>query len=138
MSRGPNDPAMRLYVRRVVPTMLLYVALICVVPFVIHIMRATGPLLWLLAALPALPLCAVFWFIGRLFTGLKDEYVRMLEVRKALIATGFALSLSSIWGWLEVYGQAPHVSMYVVPVAWFVGLVIGSIANALIERRGTP
>ena len=136
MSLSNADPAMARYVRRVVPTMTLYVALICAAPFVIHWLRATGPLLWLLAVLPALPLCAVFWFIGRLFADLKDEYVRMLEVRKALIATGFALSLSSIWGWLEVYGQAPHVSMYVVPVAWFVGLVIGSIANALIERRG--
>jgi hypothetical protein len=138
MSRGHVDPAMDAYVRRVVPTMILYVALIIAVPFIIHGLSATGPLLWLLAALPALPLCAVFWFFGRLFTDLRDDYVRMLEVRKALIATGFALSLASIWGWLEVYGQAPHVSMYVVPVAWFAGLAIGSLVNFLIERQSRP
>jgi hypothetical protein len=137
VSRRDVDPAMRAYELRVIPAMVLYVALICAAPFIIYAVEARGPLLWLLAALPAVPLCAVFWFFGRLYADLRDEYVRMLEIRRALVATGFALSLSSIWGFLEVYGHAPHVSMYVVPVAWFAGLAIGSLVNFVIARRAS-
>jgi hypothetical protein len=136
MSRGRIDPAMRAYVRRFVPTMIVYVVLVWTVPFILQRLTPTGPLLWLIAALPAVPLCAVFWIIGRLFMELRDEYLRMIEVRKALIATGFAMMLATVWGFLEVYADAPHVPLYAVPIAWFAGLGVGAAANALIERRG--
>lgn len=131
------DPAMRAYVRRVVPTMVLYVVLICAVPFVIWALAPSGPLLWLLAVIPALPLCAVFWFVGRLLTDLRDEYLRMLEVRKALVATGAVMMLATAWGFLEVYAHAPHIPLYFVPIMWFPALGLGAVFNAIAERRGS-
>ncbi|MGY2733036.1 hypothetical protein [Sphingomonas sp. UYP23] len=130
------DPADRAYLRRFVPAMALYVVLVWVSPFLIRALHAEGPLLWLIALLPAFPLSAVFWIIGRYLVDLRDEYRRMLEVRKALVATGFAMTLATGWGVLEVYAHAPHVPLFFVPIAWFAGLGLGSAVNAVIERRG--
>ncbi len=130
-----RDPAFGRYLRRFFPTMALYVALVWISPLAIETTGATGPLLWGMAILPALPLMAVFWIIGRLLIELRDEYVRMIEIRKALVATGFAMSAASAWGFLEVYADAPHLPLFTVPILWFGGLAIGSVVNLVLERR---
>lgn len=127
--------AIRTYLRRFVPTMILYVMLVPATPLLIRATEAKGPLLWVLAALPALPLCAVFWIIGAYLAAIEDEFVRVLEVRKALIATGFAMSVASIWGFLQVYAKAPDLPLFYVPILWFAGLGIGSVVNYVTERR---
>lgn len=136
MNATRTDPAFRAYVRRFFPTMALYVVLVWASPFAIEASGAAGPLLWAIAILPALPLMGVFWIIGRLLIELRDEYVRMLEIRKALVATGFAMSAASAWGFLEVYATAPHLPLFTVPILWFGGLAIGSLVNLLLERNG--
>lgn len=139
MSSSPRtDPAFRAYLRRFLPTMALYVALVFVSPGLIYALHPQGPLLWAIAILPALPLMAVFWIIGMLLVELRDEYVRMLEVRKALVATGFALSAASAWGFLEVYAQAPHLPLFWVPILWFGGLGLGSLVNAVMAGQPSP
>ncbi|OQW78389.1 MAG: hypothetical protein BVN33_00610 [Proteobacteria bacterium ST_bin13] len=132
-----TDPAFRAYLRRFFPTMALYVILVWASPFAIESTGATGPLLWAIAILPALPLMAVFWIIGRLLIELRDEYIRMLQIRQALVATGFAMSAASAWGFLEVYAHAPHLPLFTVPILWFGGLLIGSIVNVVLERQAS-
>lgn len=128
------DPAARAYLRRFFPTMAAYVVLVWVAPLTIHVLRPSGPLLWAIALLPAVPLSAVFFVIGRYLLDLRDEYRRLLEVRKALIATGFAMTLATGWGFLEVYAHAPNLPLFTVPIAWFAGLGVGSAVNAFGER----
>ncbi len=136
MSSSPRtDPAFRAYLRRFFPTMALYAAMVFVSPWLIDAMQPQGPLLWAIAILPALPIMAVFWIIGMLLIELRDEYVRMLEIRKALVATGFAMSAASGWGFLEVYAQAPHLPLFTVPILWFGGLGLGSLVNAVMSRQ---
>ena len=129
-----RDPAFGRYLRRFFPTMALYVALVWISPYAIWATEAQGPLLWGLAILPAIPLMAVFWIIGRLLIELRDEYVRMLQIRQALVATGFAMSAASAWGFLEVYADAQHLPLFTVPILWFAGLGIGSVVNLIVER----
>ncbi len=130
-----RDRASKAYFKRFVPIMLAYCVLVFESPLLIRATHATGPLLWGLAVLPALPLIGVFWVIGQYFLDLRDDYVRLLEVRKALVATGLTMSLASGWGFLEIYAQAPHIAMFFVPVIWFAGLGIGAFVNFMIERR---
>jgi hypothetical protein len=96
----------------------------------------TGPLAYAAAALPALPIIAVFALFGRLLVELKDEYVRMLMVRQSLIATAFALSVATVWGFLESFGLVAHVEGYWAAILWFMGLGLGGCVNAMLERRG--
>lgn len=129
-----RNPAARAYLHRFVPTMLAYVVLVFAVPVAIRALGAQGLLLWLLALLPALPIIAVFVLIARYIVELTDEYLRVLEVRKALVATAFTLSIASIWGFLEIYADAVHLPTFYIPVIWFGGLGVGSLVNLIVER----
>lgn len=88
-----------------------------------------------ISVLPALPIVGVFALIGRYLVEEHDEYLRMLQVRQILIATAFALSTATVWGFLESFGQARHLDSYWVAIAWFGGLGIGAIVNKVIEGR---
>jgi hypothetical protein len=67
---------------------------------------------------------------------LRDEYLRMLEIRKALIATGVTMSIAAGWGFLEIYADAPHLPLFFVPVIWFAGLAVGAVVNIVFVHRG--
>jgi hypothetical protein len=94
----------------------------------------TGPLAYLLALLPGVSVAAIFWAIGRLLVEEKDEYQRMLLVRQSLVATGFTLSVVTMWGFLENFDLVPHVDAFYVAVLWFGGLALGSCVNWLMLR----
>jgi hypothetical protein len=86
---------------------------------------------YLVAILPALPLVGIFAAMGRYLTEEQDEYVRMLMVRQALWAMGFALSCATIWGFLDNFGLVGHIDGYWIVAAWYFGQGIGSIVNKL-------
>jgi hypothetical protein len=126
-----NNAAQRAYQRRAVPLMGTYVVAL-VVAIVLHDRFApTGPLAVALAILPALPLIGVIWAMGRLLVEEQDEYLRSLHVRQFMIATGFMLAVTCIWGFLETFELVPHVPMYWAFVIWCAGLGIGTLVNEL-------
>lgn len=123
-----TNPAQRAYLRRFVPTMSLYVAaMIGVRTLMTSAHPPTGALAYALAALPALPIMGVFWIMGRYLVEEQDEYVRMLRVRQILIATGLTLSLTTLWGFLEILADAPHIPLFYVTVVWMAGLAVAAL-----------
>ena len=91
----------------------------------------TGLGAYLIAILPALPIIGVFAAMGRYLVDEQDEYLRMLTVRQTLWATGFALSIATIWGFLESFELVDHVDAYYIAVLWFGGLGLGACMNRL-------
>ena len=75
-----------------------------------------GPSAYLAAVLPALPIIGIFAAIGRYLVEEHDEYVRMLMVRQTLWASAFALSVATVWGFLESFDMVGHVEAYYVAV----------------------
>jgi hypothetical protein len=69
--------------------------------------------------------------MGRYLVDEQDEYVRMLTVRQTLWATGFALSIATVWGFLESFDMVGHIESYYVATLWFGGLGFGSLMNRL-------
>lgn len=126
------SPANRAYLRRFIPMMILYVVIIVASAWMEQRFAPTGPLAVLLAILPALPLIGVVWAFGRLIVEEQDEYLRSLTVRQFMIATGFMLCVTSIWGFLDAFGQVPHMPMYWAFIIWCVGLGVGTLVN---EKR---
>ena len=126
-----RTPAWKRYNWRVVWLSLLYAAalLLAVYGFKHHLL--SGGLAYVVAVLPALPIIGIFASIGRYLVEEQDEYVRMLMVRQTLWASGFALSLATIWGFLESFDLAGHVEAYYIAVAWFFGLGLGGVINKL-------
>ena len=90
-----------------------------------------GPIAWVAAILPALPIIGIFAAMGRYLIEEQDEYIRMILVRQTLWASGFALSVATVWGFLENFDLVEHVDAYSVAIVWFFGLGIGSIVNRI-------
>lgn len=130
------SPAKWRYEKRVVILSLVYsIALVgAVYAFKHHLL--SGPVAYVAAILPALPIIGIFAAMGFYLVEEQDEYVRMVMVRQTLWASGFALSIATIWGFLESFDLVTHVAAYYVSVLWFAGLGLGACANRLTLGRG--
>jgi hypothetical protein len=128
---GGKSAAQRAYLRRFLPLMLAYAAMLIGAVWLNKTVAPSGALAVALASLPALPLVGVIWAMGRLLVEEKDEYQRSLSVRQFLIATGFMLVVACVWGFLETFGQVPHLPMYWAFIIWCAGLGIGSAVNEM-------
>ena len=128
-------PAQRVYNRRVLVLSAGYAVLLMGSVYAFRHGLVHGPVAWLAATLPALPIIGVFVAIGRYLVDERDEYVRMLMVRQTLWASGFALSIATLWGFLESFAVVGHVESFYVAVLWFAGLGLGSCANRLTMAR---
>ena len=130
------SPAGWRYNKRVVILSLIYAAFLigAVYGFKHHLV--SGVFTWIVAILPALPIIGIFAAIGLYLVEEQDEYVRMLMVRQTLWASGIALSLATVWGFLENFDVAGHIDAYYICVVWFAGLGIGGIINKLTLGEG--
>ena len=129
MRLNNKNPAMRRYLWRLAISMLFYMAFLFIA--LRYVNEVTGPLAYLLGALPGIAVLGVFWAIGRLLIEETDEYLRMLLVRQTLVATAFSLSIATVWGFLENVKLVPHVDAFYIAILWFVGLGVGSLVNWL-------
>lgn len=131
-----KSPAMTRYVKRLAVLMVIYTLLILGVGFLFRLAPPSGVLAYAAAVLPALPLLGVFWAIFRLLAEESDEYIRHLLVRQVLFATGFCLSIMTVWEFLQNFDVLPAgTGGFGTTFVWFVGLGIGTIINALAARR---
>ena len=131
MARGH---AIRRYNRAVIILSIGYVALLFTAQITIGRYGLAGPIAHLVAILPALPIIGIFGAIGRYLVEEGDEYLRLLTVRQTLVASGFALSIATAWGFLESFDLAGHFDAYWIAVIWFVGLGVGSLVNKVAGR----
>ena len=132
----PSTPARRRYTRSVLLLSAAYaLILLGTVGFFRNHPGIADASAYVIAALPALPIVGIVVVIGRYLIEERDEYLRMLLARQALIATGIMLSVATIWGFVEDAGLARHVPAYDAAVLWFFGLGVGALVNKLIERR---
>lgn len=127
--------AFRRYNITVVTLSAAYGVLLVSAELLVHRHILTGPLAYPAAVLPALPIIGMFAAIGRYLLEESDEYLKMLMVRQSLVASGFALSVATIWGFLESFDLVAHLDSYWVAVAWFGGLGLGECVNRAIARH---
>src|SRR5215208_28174 len=125
------NSAQKRYQWRLIWLSLLYAAFLIGAVYGFKHRLLTGGLAYVAAVLPALPIIGIFAAIGRYLVEEQDEYVRMLMVRQTLWASGFALSVATVWGFLENFDLVEHVDAYSVAIVWFVGLALGAGINKL-------
>jgi Kef-type K+ transport system membrane component KefB len=125
------NQAQRRYNKRVIGLSLLYALFLVSAVWLFRHDRPSGALAWLVAILPALPLFGIFVAMGRYLVEESDEYLRAMETRKSLIATGFMLIVTTGWGFLQSFELAPHVDFYWAAILWFAGLGVGGCVQRL-------
>ena len=125
----PNPTTGR-YIRRMIAILVVYLAGIILASLVVDRAAPLGPLTIALALLPGMAMIAAIWAMGRFIADLTDEYLRMLEVRKVLTATGVTLAITSVWGLIELYSDAvPRLPVFYVFPIWCGGLFVGQFVN---------
>jgi uncharacterized YccA/Bax inhibitor family protein len=126
-----RSPAMKHYNQRVIALSALYALFLFGAIYGFNHHLVNGAVAYIAAILPALPILGIFAAMGRYLLDEQDEYVRMLTVRQTLWATAFALSVATIWGFLESFELVGHIDAYYVAVLWFGGLGLGACINKL-------
>lgn len=130
-----RNPATRRYNQRVLSLSVAYVLALFGAIYLFKHHLVPSPLAYAVAILPALPIVGVFGAIGAYLVEEQDEYQRMLMIRQTLWASGFSLSLATVWGFLESFDMVGHVEAFYVAVLWFGGLGLGALANRLTIGR---
>lgn len=130
------NPAYRRYARRMLPLSLVYVGAIALATRLIPDNAAADAQTVGLALLPGLAVIGWIWAMGRLLVELEDEYLRMLEVRKFLVATGLTLAVCSVWGLLQLFAPSvPKLPLFFVFPLWALCLFAGMLFNRLTLGR---
>ena len=48
-----------------------------------------------------------------------DEFMRALLAKRFIVASGLAMAIATAWGFMESYGDAPHIPAWIIyPLFW--------------------
>lgn len=127
-----RSPAMRRYFIRLVVLISIYLVALFVAVRAFRADAVEGLLAYALAIVPALPIIGVFWAVMRLLVEEPDEFIRMMQVRQCLVATGFCLTVMTIWEFLQNFELVPPGNGgFGAAFFWFAGLGVGAIYNRI-------
>ena len=111
---GPMPTAVRRYMRRFLPAMLAYVVVLFGSLWSIRQLHPQGPLLWLLAVAPAVPIAGAITAMGLYLVEETDEFLRAVLVQSMLWGIGAVMVFCTAWGFLENVALVPHLPVYLV------------------------
>lgn len=131
MAGSARNPAYRRYLRRMLPISIAYVAAVALASRLVPDHAPASVATVSLALVPGMAVLGWIWAMARLLVELDDEYLRLLEIRKFLVATGVMLAVTSIWGLLEFHTDVPRLPVFFAFPIWCAGLVVGQIVNRL-------
>ena len=127
-----RSPALKRYLKRMVILMSLYLLALFVAVRAFRADAIHGIPAYALAIAPALPIIGVFWAVMRFLMEESDEFIRMLQVRQCLVATGFCLTVMTVWEFLQNFELVPPGNGgFGAAFFWFLGLGIGGVYNKL-------
>ncbi|WP_297506654.1 hypothetical protein [uncultured Caulobacter sp.] len=132
LKAGRIGPAMRRYRRRLAGAMLAYCVALMGSLALLRGGALTGPLLWIVAAAPAIPILGVLVVMGLYLKEEPDEFERAVHVEAMLWGLGVVLALTTVWGFLSNAQVVPAPPLFLVfplfCLAW-------GVSQPLIRRR---
>ncbi|THD81828.1 MAG: hypothetical protein E7812_03170 [Phenylobacterium sp.] len=124
--------ARRRYKTRIALAGGLYIVVLVAVLWLFNTSPPTGPVRYVLAVAPALPILGIFFVTAQYLMEEADEFRRMTMVQAMLWGLGLALSFSTVWGFLEAFAGAPLIHLYWVFPIYSFG---AGVAQPLVGRR---
>lgn len=124
--------AARQYRRRLLLTMLGYVAALS---FAVHFtdrQRPAGLEAYGVALLPAIPVLGMIAIVGMYLADEQDEYQRTVLIQSMVWSMGLTLATLTVWGFLQDFANIMHFQPYLAfPLFWgFVG-----VTSPLVRRK---
>jgi len=112
------NPAIRHFIARFVSMIAVYVLVSLAIIHYLVRSHPTGPILYVLAVLPAIPIIGSIVVVGLYLSEEKDEFLRTVFERSLLWGMGGTLAMTSTCGFLEMFAHVHLTSRYVSPLFW--------------------
>jgi hypothetical protein len=132
--------ATRRYIRRFMPMMFAYVAVLFACVWAIRHWHPVGLQLFVLSVLPALPIVGAIAVIGLYLVEETDEFLRQQAASCMLFGTGVLLSVATVYGFLVNGGAVeadPELFLWVFPLwcfSWGAAQCVISLRDHLAVR----
>jgi len=127
------SPAARKYLKSSLIVLTSYVVLFPLAGYVADRIHPTGVVLWMLAALPVLPILGVMSLMGQYLRNEKDNYKRDLAVRCVLWGTAGMVIVHLFSSYLRIFGWKgqffPFCEFYVFALFMLVAKISYRVKN---------
>lgn len=124
---GNSSPAMRAYTRRVLIAGFTYILMLLAGMAIARLYTPPVVVRVVLAVGVAVPVLFMIRAMALLLQEESDEYLRMRIVNQSLVATGFMLTIATLYGFLNAFDVAPRVDAWAAFPLWAVGLGVGRL-----------
>ena len=129
-----STKAAKQYVRRVAVVMAVYIVLIFGVEKFLHTHPLTGAALYVVAALPAVPVVALLAVVGFYLRDETDEFKRWQTVQAILWSIGFLMSLNTVMDFLRSFAAMPGLPPFWEFIIFWVGMAVAQSVLTLRNR----
>jgi uncharacterized membrane protein YcjF (UPF0283 family) len=130
-----TSPAFKRYQRRVFTVMLGYAVILLSASWIVKHDHPHGWLLYVLSALPAVPVILVIASMGRYLQEETDEYLRLRTMRSLLVGTAALLATLVVSDFLQAFAGAPAFPPFTSFVLFCLAF---GITNAVQKLRDRP
>lgn len=107
-------PVMKRYRKRLAIAMIAYVFALMGSLALLRQGGLSGPVLWLVAAAPAIPILGVLVVMGLYLKEEPDEFERAIHVEAMLWGLGVVLGVSTVWGFLANAQVVPTPPLFLI------------------------
>ncbi|WP_260702953.1 hypothetical protein [Edaphobacter flagellatus] len=134
MAYIPMSRATRRYLVRLVFAMVINIAFVFFTRWAFQHLHPTGVMVYLLAMLPVLPMVGSLAIVGLYIAEETDEFERSIVIKSVLWGLGGALAVSTIFGALEDFAQAPHLSPFFSYLFFWIFMAVSGVVIRLRYR----
>ncbi|ATC32453.1 hypothetical protein CA606_08885 [Caulobacter vibrioides] len=132
LKAGQIGPVMQRYRRRLAIALMSYCVVLMGSLYLLRHVDLSGPLLWIVAAAPAIPILGVLGVMGLYLKEEPDEFERAVHVEAMIWGLGVVLAVTTVWGFLSNANVVPAPPLFLVfplfCLAW-------GFSQPLIRRR---
>lgn len=114
LKAGRIGPVMKRYRRRLSVALMSYCLVLMGSIYLLHRADLSGPLLWLVAAAPAVPILGVLVVMGLYLKEEPDEFERAVHVEAMIWGLGVVLAVTTVWGFLSNADVVPAPPLFLV------------------------
>ena len=115
-----SDQAMCRYLTVIIPAAIAFVGVSFVLKAADNANVLPLPALYAVSIVPVGIMLGMFWAHWR-YMGEIDEFLRSIQVKGAFAGLIFVLTVATGWGWLEMFADAPQLSIFWLnPLYWII------------------
>jgi hypothetical protein len=121
-----HKQANRRFVTVTITSMAVFVSVCLVLARADDVSAVPPPVLWIGSVIPVAALLTPVWAHWRYLNEI-DEFLRSIQLKAIFGGLGVLLVLASSWGFVELYIDAPKISMFWLNPLYWIAYSVGAV-----------